>query len=148
MAVHTKGLKGLSNGKKGYYRTIGQHLNANGKIASKKFMLGFDKQKAVIANQRLEMLWSILDERHSNAADRMLHVPKKLRPKPIWDGFELRIAEAVRKHEHVMLVAPKDLGCSDESAFASQLHFLTNQFGHIIHFVPKDPDQLTRGQEL
>ena len=43
-----------------FRRTIGKFINAKGKLVPRKFLLGTDRQRAEVANLRLEQLWELV----------------------------------------------------------------------------------------
>ena len=97
-----KSLCRASNGL--YVRNIGWKQTPSG-YTQHKFYLGRDEQKAMLASLRLEQLWEQV-----TAFWKALDPVEKVSDRPVWDGFTLTLAEAVRNGESVARVPlPPDL---------------------------------------
>jgi hypothetical protein len=135
-----------------YRRTIGKWVNANGKVAPKRFLLGKSEAEAKIANAKLEALWEIVKFQWEaqkwarQQAMAFVHQPGEPPPEliePLWQQEHLAIAEAIRNGEHRIVVDPvKDEG----GAYAARLHYLNKTYGTLVAFIPRAPDQLLQAK--
>lgn len=137
----------------GFTRDLGWKISVNGKRVQHRFLLGHDPAKAELANLRLEQLWQavVADTERRNAA----LLPHEEQELPLWDNESLLVAEAIRKHQHVITVPYRDEadisnpnapgGPVGSAAYAAYLHDLRIKYS-MIGFMPADTQAFTRGQ--
>ncbi len=134
MRVHKKANKGLCLVGDVYQRTLGTFVNTVGRLAPKRFLLGKDQYKAQIANLKLEQLWTMVID---PAGREGFHL-KPIDPAtgPIWEGWPLKIAEAIRQHRATMpLLVPQDVPPGPA---------MDNQYRTVTDFTPEDMARLDR----
>jgi integrase len=133
-----------------YFRQIGY---LPGSKSQPKFRLGRERVRARLAYDRLGVLWETIVQEHKKSIERenwrlqLGRPPQQTpEPKPCWTDESLAIAEAIRTHLHVMRVGPP-ANVVGEDAYATYLHYLQQQFGHVIQIVPADSELAEQGRQ-
>ena len=101
-----------------YRRTIGSFVNARGKVAPRKFLLGTDRDHAERANLRLEQLWRDVEKHWAQEV-----LARACEDQPIWEALTLRIAESIRLGRRITLpedeIERREALANDRSAVVS-----------------------------
>ena len=110
-----------------FAREIGWKEGANGKLIQHRFYLGEDREKAEIANLRIEQLWRQIEAWRNEGGGNG--------SKPIWDEYTLAIGKAVASGATTFVV-PVD-GMRPE-AYVRFVRILRDRFGSVISIVGDD----------
>ncbi len=110
-----------------FAREIGWKEGANGKLIQHRFYLGDDREKAEIANLRLEQLWRQIEAWHNEGSGNG--------SKPTWDEYTLGMGKAVAAGATTFVV-PVD-GMEPES-YVRFVRILRDRFGSVITIVGDD----------
>ena len=135
--------------KKGFTRDLGWKLTPDGRRIQPRFLLGHDRAMAELADAKLAVLWEKVVE-HADARNRHLDFDEEPEP-PLWDDLTLSIADAIRKGKASLAVRrphPDELGGpADDGSYATWIHHLQQEYGHLIALMPEDAEAMRRGQE-
>lgn len=130
-----------------FFRQIGRKRGLKGQP---KFRLGSDRARAELAYTKLGLLWAVEVEAYRQrqrcvGAGFFDDSPMEA-DQPCWSQEGLAIAEAIRKHLHVVRIGMPDK-IEGDAAYATYLDYLRQRYGHLIQIVPADPEAAERGKQ-
>ncbi len=131
-----------------YFRQLGYK---RGLAGQPKFRLGKDQKLAELAYHRLGMLWDAVVTEHER---RGLTVVEQFAPPggggcsggPLWPDDALLVAEAIRKHKHIVRLPPP-VNMDGDDAYAQYIDHVRGLYGQIIAVLPADEESAKAGKE-
>lgn len=128
-----------------YSRQVGCKPGQSGQT---KFRLGNDLPKAQLAAQKLAMLWDVVSGEHGRLTGFEgddFTAPAPVSTKPSWTLETLALAEAIRKHQHIIKVSQPS-HVEGPSAYAAYVDDLRQRYGHLISIQPLDIEAAQAGR--
>lgn len=128
-----------------YSRQVGSKA---GKSGQTKFRLGNDLPKAQLAAQKLAMLWDVVSNEHDRVAefaDDDFSTSATDISRASWSIDTLALAEAIRKHHHIIKVG-QPAHIEGPSAYAAYIDDLRQRYGHLISIQPLDLEAAQKGR--
>ncbi len=131
-----------------YFRQLGYK---HGIAGQPKFRLGKDQKLAELAYHRLTMLWDAVVSDHERRGSTVVEqfVPTGgggRNTGPLWPSDALLVAEAIRKHKHIVRLPPP-VNIDGDDAYALYIDHARGLYGQIIAVLPENEESAKAGKE-
>ena len=125
-------------------REIGwKRSNGDGRVVQHKFYLGNDRDKAELANARLERLWRLIEADHAIDLNGDANSDR-----PLWNDVTLEIGRAIARGSTKFTV---DLDARFDgevaSSYTRRVRYLADTFSSVIKVIPGDEDVFQKGRQ-